>query len=187
MGSDPELAHFSRVVILRREAGLILISIASGLAVLLVVVLAWVALANNRGSAWLVIPVSLLIALPFGFVCGWSIRHRSSEEPAMILDDAGVFDNISIAKAGRVRWSEIERIWASGPKWMPVLCIVLRDPRAFFERQEEWKRWIMRLNGSFLGAPVVIPSIILQIADDDLWARISRAEISSRPSNATLI
>lgn len=187
MGSEQELPSSTRTVVPRREAGLILITILSGVPVLLSIGLAYAAVLVGGPGGWVIVPVGLFAVAGFGLVCGWSIRRRAVEEPAMILDDAGIYDNISLARAGRVRWREIERVWPAGPSWMPLLCIMPRDLWAYLERQEDWRRWVMRLNKGLFGAPVVIPAIILQISDDDLWLRLGKAEIASRSSSATLI
>ncbi|HWA84207.1 MAG TPA: STM3941 family protein [Fimbriimonadaceae bacterium] len=131
-------------------------------------------------SYWIVFPASMLLAMLSVWVCLWAIRRRANDEPAMIIDEVGVYDNVSIAAAGRVKWPEVENIWIAGPRWLEFLCIQPDNPHEFLARQDDTKAFVMRLQNALAGSRIVIPMAILDTPSDDLSLRIAQISLPSR-------
>src|SRR4051812_17668688 len=109
MESGEGMEFMSRTVVQPKRSGLALFAAISG-----AIALAWLwigiaaALAGGL-SQWIVFPVSAIAAGGFALVCWWALKRRSNEEPALIIDEVGLFDNVSAVHAGRVKWRETER------------------------------------------------------------------------------
>lgn len=171
----------TRTVVQPKRSGLALIAALSGAISILWLWLAFAAVSVRGLSEWVVFPVSVLAAATFGWISWWAIRRRANEEPAMIIDEVGIYDNVSIAQAGRLKWREMERVWVAGPTWMRFLCAMPNNPRGYIDQQDDVRGMLMRLNKGLLGAPMVIPMAILDLPADDVWNRValtvgSRAE-----------
>jgi len=139
--------------------------------------LAWVLVAWGA-SARAGVPGSVLAlfcvgaAVASGIVCAWSGRRLVLGGTALIVDEAGLLDNVSLVSAGRIRWDQVERIWIAGPRWMPLLCVLPFDCHAYVARQEDPRRTLMRASWGLLGAPIVIPVRALSVTSGELRTRI---------------
>jgi hypothetical protein len=125
--------------------------------------------------AWLLTPVFLLLATVAGLGAWWSFRKRALKEPALIVDEAGLFDNVSLVKAGRCRWREMNRVWMVGPRWMRMLCVRPENVVPFMKSQNESRSLQMQLNRALFDAPIVIPVVALDIKSEALWEAVSAA------------
>ncbi len=180
MNSESEAQALTRAVVPIREAGMILLTILSGCGVLVWLGLAWAAVGVGGICDWTILPIAIIGAVGSGAVCAWSVRRRNNEEPALIIDESGLFDNISFTKAGRIKWSDLERVWVAGPNWFPVLCLLPEDVWAFMERQDDLRGALMKFNKAVFSAPVIIPAGFLHIPLADLWDCISQVEGATR-------
>jgi hypothetical protein len=111
----------------------------------------------------------------------WAFKRKANEEPALIIDEAGLYDNVSFVHAGRLKWRNLERVWVTGPIRMQFLCVLPEDLRHYLEEQSEARGLAMRLNLGLFGAPVVIPMAILDTPQEDVWHRIVEIAGASRP------
>lgn len=143
--------------------------------VAMALVFVWLALfAGQVGgiSGWIVIPSALAVASGFGLLAAWAVQKRRLSEPALIVDEAGLYDNLSFVHGGRIRWSELNRVWMVGPRWMAFLCIRPENVVPYIEEQGETKGLLMRLNRILFDAPVVIPLSMLAITGEQVWEAI---------------
>ena len=172
----------SRTVILPRRSGLSLIAVFSGA---LMALWMWMAVASiwtgDALTGWIMMPISLIGAAVSGSVCFWSLKKRAMDEPAMIIDEVGIYDNLSPAAAGRIRWKETDRVWLLGPKWFRLLCVLPQNVTPYMEGQTGMRSSLMRFNMSLLGAPVLIPVAALEIPTEDLWFRVKHLAIEPKP------
>lgn len=174
-----------RTVLHASRGTLAVIAVMATAVALLWIWLAFAAMVNGGFTFWLITPVSLALAAAGGWVAWWSFRRRLNIEPALIIDEVGLFDNVSLSHAGRMKWNQIERIWMVGPRWMPFLCILPTELKPYLDSQTESRGLIMRLLQTAFGAPVVFPMSVLDIASDEAWHKISDAAGSWRSFPAT--
>lgn len=150
----------------------------------------WMAVAGLYAgglSAWLVFPVASAMVFVFGYVAFWAVRRRSSDEPALIIDEVGLYDNVSITQSGRVKWRQMERSWLAGPAWLQFLCVMPDEIRAYLSSQPEMKRLAMQFSMKVMRAPIVIPMAVLDKPQEQVWQQIVEIAGQSRaarpPSN----
>lgn len=156
----------------------------------LCLLLAASALATGGLSNVIVLPASLFLALVLGWVAAWALRRGGNREAALIVDEVGLFDNVSLAGAGRVRWEDAERMWIAGPRWLPLLCILPQGVRGYIESRSDSRRFAMRLGQMIVGAPVVIPVFVLDATRDDVRRAIGAATgrlAPTRPDYANFV
>lgn len=120
----------------------------------------------------IILPISALLAIFFGMLSFLAFKRSLNDEPALIIDDVGIYDNVSFARTGRAKWSDTERIWLAGPKWFRHLCIRPHNVTIYMEEQEEARGWLMRMQNAAFGAPIVIPLHVVDLPPEDVWHRI---------------
>jgi hypothetical protein len=174
-----------RTTIKAGRTGLTRIAIVTGVAGLLWLWVSVIALKTDGLSPWFVFPIALMLASVFGWVCLWALRRRVDPEPAVIIDEVGIFDNVSILHAGRVRWHDMEKIWLTGPQWMRLVCILPDNMRPYLEQQDEVRGLLMRLNMSVMGAPVIIPLAALDMPQDEAWEQMALVASTLRMTAVT--
>ena len=181
---DPagEKPFMSRTVILPGRPGLSLIAVVSGFFMALWM---WMAVASiwtgDALTGWIMLPISVAGVLISGSICFWALRKRVMDEPAMIIDEVGIYDNVSLAAAGRIRWKEADRVWLMGPKWFALLCVLPQNVTPYMESQAGLRSLLMKFNMSILGAPVLIPMTTLEIPTEDLWFRVKHLAVDTKP------
>ncbi|HVT13755.1 MAG TPA: STM3941 family protein [Fimbriimonadaceae bacterium] len=180
MDSIAEPSPTNRIMIEPQRPGLTLIAVFGFVLVCFWLGVAYLALTAGGLSYWIVFPASMFAAMLSVWVCAWAFRRRANNEPAMIVDEVGIYDNVSIAAAGRLKWSEIEQVWIAGPRWMEFLCIQPDAPQEFLARQDDAKAMMMRFQNAVAGARIVIPMAILDIPSEDLSLRIAQVSFPSR-------
>lgn len=181
MDSEPEAPDALRTVIQPYLPGLGSIALLSGCAVLLWLTLAFAAHPIGGIAGWVILPISILGALASGWIFWWAARRRSRVEPALILDEVGIYDNVSLVQAGRVKWGEIEHVRVVGPRWLRILCIIPHDLESYLRQQQDLRRIAMWLSFEIAGAPVAIPMRILDIPVEDLLRRVTKVASQSKP------
>ena len=141
-------------------------------AALIWLLLAGTALRIGGLSQVIILPISVILAVACG-CCGFlAFRRATNEEPALIIDEHGIFDNISLARTGRSKWVETSSVWLTGPSWFRQLCILPGDVNQFIENQEEGVAWLMKLQQALFGAPIVIPLHVVYMPPEDIWHRV---------------
>lgn len=166
------------------------IGAGAGLFAALWLLLAASALATGGLSNVIVLPASLLLALGSGWVALWALRRGGKSEAAVIVDEVGLFDNVSLAGAGRVRWEDAERMWIAGPRWLPLLCILPHGVGGYIESRTDSRRFAMRLGQMTLGAPIVIPVFVLDATREEVRRAIGAATgrlAPTRPDYANFV
>ena len=162
MDSQPE-GFAARTAIGTGQSGLAGIALISGVIALLWMWLGIAGLLDSGFSNWIIFPVGVIGTTAFGSVCFWALRRRADPETALIIDESGMFDNVSMVRAGRVRWSDIQRVWIAGPTWMQVLCVLPDNVSDFIAKQDELCGAVMRFNFAVRHAPIVIPLAALEL------------------------
>lgn len=166
------------------------IGAGAGLLSALWLLLAASALATGGLSNVIVLPASLLLALGSGWVALWAFRRGGKSEAAVIVDEVGLFDNVSLAGAGRVPWEDAERMWIAGPRWLPLLCILPQGVGGYIESRTDSRRLAMRLGQMTLGAPIVIPVFVLDATREEVRRAIGAATgrlAPTRPDYANFV
>jgi hypothetical protein len=180
MDANGENGFFARTAVQPSRSGLSAIIVASAAIAILWMWLAVAALMEGGVSNWIIFPVAMVGIAVFGWIAWWSARRRANPEPAIILDEVGVYDNVSMAKAGRVKWRSMERVWVIGPTWMPFLCILPEDVEPYVREQDDVRNVLMRFNRATFGAPVVIPLAVVDMPTADVWNRVIQLAGTSR-------
>jgi hypothetical protein len=190
MDAEQEGGSLRRTAIAASQSGLAGTAALTGSIALCWVWLAVSALVIRGLTSWILFPVGVLGAAVFGWICYWALKRRANEEPALIIDEAGIYDNVSIVRAGRLKWSDMQRVWIAGPKWLPVLCLLPDNVSDYMSKQDEIRGTEMRLNYSFTGAPVVVPMRALGMSADDVWVHIEQVAGMprvQRPTNSRFV
>ncbi|MFI5385692.1 MAG: STM3941 family protein [Fimbriimonadales bacterium] len=171
----------SRTVVQPRGSGLAMIAVVSGVVALLWLILAAGAALVGGLTGWIIVPVSLMAAMGFSWVCGWSLNRRAKKEPAIIIDEVGIFDNVSVAKVGRLKWGEIAGVRVAGPKSMRFLCILPNEAREYIRHQTDGRRALMWLNNEVAGAPVIIPMAAVEMSSNEVMELIASQSSEQTP------
>jgi hypothetical protein len=75
---------------------------------------------------------------------------------ALIINDHGVYDNLSIFSVGQVPWKEIEYIQLTKVLKNDFLILVLTHPQLYIQKQSAYKRKVLKSFLKNFGSPVVI-------------------------------
>lgn len=161
-----------RVVVHPNRGNLALIAVICGSAGIASLGLGALAAMVGGVAAWIVMPAFVGLAALLGTLCWWAIRSRALKDPAFIVDESGIYDNISAAHAGRMKWRDMNRVWTMGPSWMRLLCLRPENVVPYVEGQNESRGTVMRVNRALFDAPVVIPLASLDMPSDDVWQAI---------------
>ncbi len=85
-----------------------------------------------------------------------AIKQSKKTIPALIIDDSGVTDNISIANVGKINWEEILRFEILKSAGHPHLFIFVKDSDKFIKNKSWYiKGMITQLNKD-KGSPIAI-------------------------------
>jgi hypothetical protein len=164
----------ARTAIGANQSGLAGLALINGVIGLLWLWLGIAGLLIRGLTNWIIFPIGLIGAAAFGSICFWALRRRANPETALIIDGGGIFDNVSMVRAGRVKWSEMERVWISGPGWLQVLCILPDNVMDYMSKQDEVRGTVMRLNFALRRAPIIVPMVALKSPVDEVWRTIEK-------------
>jgi hypothetical protein len=120
----------------------------------------------------------LLVPIIFGFGVLVTFYRLISRTPALVVDDQGIRDNISVylGGVGMLRWEEVAALFpfserAGFPNYR-YLAIAPRDVEAVLFRQGFLTRAFMKRIAERYPAPIIIPQRVLPMKVDDLLAQI---------------
>ncbi len=136
---------------------------------------------------WLLRAMGLFFAFFFGL---WGLvagRHVFRFGPALVIDAEGVDDFVSLARLGRIPWSEIAGFRSARLTSIDLLVIRLRDPGRALRGAWPWMRLVHWARLRRYGSPVVVPMLVLRTSVTELLAtcKSSHAEAKKRGRQRT--
>lgn len=97
-----------------------------------------------------------------------ALRYVAYFGPALVLDAQGIVDSVSLARLGRIPWSNIAGFRSGSLTGNPLLVIRLRDARQVSRGAWPWMRLLYWACARRYGSPVVVPVMILKVTATDL-------------------
>lgn len=104
----------------------------------------------------------------FGACLVVGLRQTLSWGPALVLDDEGVMDRVTVFRAGRVPWSDIDRFKLGYAAGQQMLVILLKNPEAYLRRSSSVMGPIHRYNTQHCGSPLVASTHFLKGSGHEL-------------------
>lgn len=95
-------------------------------------------------------------------------------EPAIVLNNHGIIENISMFKFGLIPWNEIagfqEQVFQAGPTAkQKFIAIYLKDAEKYIDQETNTlKKKLIKLNINNYGTPLYLPSNNLKIKQNEL-------------------
>ena len=129
--------------------------------------------------AWLESPLFLRMLAAFCalFFGGWGLvaaRHVLYFGPAFVVDAEGIIDMASLARPGRIPWSNIAGFRAATLTGQSLLVVRLRDAEAATRSAPLWLRPVCWASQRRFGSPVVVPVTVLRASRGELLATCRR-------------
>lgn len=116
-----------------------------------------------------------MAAVVFFGLCGWyAVRRLARQEPALVINSEGIFDNASTLGIGWIRWDEIAQMQEYEFQGQTLLGIAPKDLERLLASQPAWKRSVIRANIALGAAPINIPQVILPVKVADLLETIGQ-------------
>ncbi len=102
-----------------------------------------------------------------------AVRTLVMAEPAVIINDEGIYDNTTAFGVGMVRWEEIKEIYPCNP-WLfhRCVCIVPQDIGLVLSRVSVAKRILFRIHMGFIRDVIFIRQNILAVSMEELLLQI---------------
>lgn len=132
--------------------------------------------------------------LTFGFFMAigvfmfFVLLYRIIKQPAtLVLDSEGIYLNPAGVELGRYKWSEIadiqetevvgSRTGRGGPRMLPAIAIVLKDPQAYIDRFPKLLSPLFKFRQVETGTPLLIEPDMLGKRYDEIVGRM-REEVA---------
>lgn len=113
--------------------------------------------------------VGIAAVLFFGLCAIYIARKLFDNSPGLVIDNVGLTDNSSGASAGRILWSDIERLSVLQIHRQKLIMLDVKNPHEYIDRQKSgFKKKMMQMNFKMYGTPLSITSNTLQIEFDEL-------------------
>jgi hypothetical protein len=127
---------------------------------------------DEVGTPWVIVIASLVGIPIFGSGFLYLCYRLIVPKPSVIVNHRGIFDNASILSAGLVKWDEIAYVYVYDVNGRSFLGIVPLDMEAFLQRQQAFKRRLMKFKMGIGATPINIPQFMLRMKVDELILRI---------------
>ena len=102
--------------------------------------------------------------------------------PSIVISASGLLDNASAIGVGQLSWPEISEVKIYSFMNQRVLGISLKNPRTVLDRQNSFKRFLMKINRGLVGTMVNIPPNILPIDLEHLLDEINTRREGKQPT-----
>jgi hypothetical protein len=114
---------------------------------------------DSLGSLYLVAGALLLA----GAACGvLALRCRADRSPGLVLDAEGLVDGVSSARAGRIRWSEVQGLAVLNVRHQFTLVVRLAEPQKYINAAPALQRPLAEADFRLCGSAVVFADGRLQ-------------------------
>lgn len=118
------------------------------------------------GEFILSIPLAIVLGLFSIFMIIFLVRSIKvvfDSSPALIINQDGIIDNVSYAKAGLITWNEIESVSVKKFNRREHLVLEVIDPQKFIETASGIKRSMLEQSMNKCASPISINSRELNI------------------------
>ena len=103
-------------------------------------------------------------------------RKITSPQMGLLINEEGITDNGTGSSIGLVHWKDIMSLRMTGIPNSKMLLIMVREPQKYINQGTgKLVRFFLRLNNMIYGSPIVIPTITLNIKEDDLETKVMEA------------
>lgn len=116
-----------------------------------------------------------VIALPIlGYVIAYAVYRIVQHQPALIINDEGIYENVTLASLGMMRWEEIKHIFPYN-RGMGARCLVIvpQNMDVILSRCGMRKRILFRIDSGLIDA-IFIPQNSLTISTEELIEHIQK-------------
>jgi hypothetical protein len=125
---------------------------------------------SNRDLKWgIVIFLGILSIVGLLIFINAIIRIRK-KTPALIINDNGIDDNISLSKTGLINWEDINSYKIKKSAGTLHLFIYIKDFSHIISRQSGFKKQMIKTFIKDEGTPIAINLDLIEISQDDLVA-----------------
>lgn len=105
----------------------------------------------------------------FGLCFTVMIKKIRDKNPAIVISDKGIFDNVSGVSAGNILWKDIKEIKSINTFNQRCLMVIVNNPEYYINKQPNvLKRKSMEINYRNFGSPISISANNLDCNFDDL-------------------
>lgn len=119
--------------------------------------------------------VAAYAGIPLSGLCvSFFLWRLLSPEPAVIINDTGLFDNASAISVGLIPWPEISRVQLSSFQNKSYLAVYVDDLGKYLRRANRVKRVIMRANQAMAGTAITIPIYVLSISSEEFLSVVEK-------------
>ena len=109
--------------------------------------------------------LALIICLAFIINAILQLRIR---KPAIIINDKGLEDNVSIAKAGFIDWKNITGCFVAKMSGVDQLFIMVKDHSEIMAKQAKFKKGMLSVPIQDHGTPIAIDLKLLNYSAEKL-------------------
>lgn len=124
-----------------------------------------------KTTAGMNIVISIVIILFALFVTSVVMRSAKivfSKEPGILINNDGVTDNVSLAKAGLIPWNEINKFEIHRTGNAPHLFIFVRNTSKYKEKHGSFKQRMLEQLEQDKGTPILLNLKLLKCEPDSL-------------------
>jgi len=107
----------------------------------------------------------VLVILTFGIF--FVVKKWIKGNPALIINDKGIWDNSTALSVGWVEWRQIKEIKAN--YGYNMITVIVKNPKFFIERESNWlKKVLMTINWKLDESPIHLNDKLIKISCVDL-------------------
>ncbi len=129
---------------------------------------------NSRYDSVFIQFISVSGLLFFGIGGIYLFSKIFDSKPGLILDERGILDNSSASGEVRILWEDIVKFRMQSVKKTEFLLVYVRNPEAYIDRANNFKRFWMKWNHRVYKTPLSISSTVLQCNMSELSEIIKR-------------
>lgn len=113
--------------------------------------------------------ITTYIGVPFFSLCfAYLVYRLIVRQPALIVNQNGIYDNASGLSAGWIRWDEVERLQIILFGSQEMIGVAVHNEEAVLNRQRWIKRFLMSRNRDLTGYIINIPMTSIPSSAEDL-------------------
>lgn len=126
---------------------------------------------------WIFNSMILLVPLSYTIISlSEYIKTKFDKKASLIIADNGINDNLSIFSCGNISWTEISDVKTATVLKTNFLVVLLTNPVSFIEKQNIFKRKILKSYFKKFGSPIVVSQKRINYDVNDLKAVLLEAK-----------
>lgn len=123
------------------------------------------------------------ISVPFFFFLVWFAFSRlQSNEPALRIDEEGIFENSNALSVGMIEWGQIDHVELNANQSIVTIAVFLKDPTYWIKNERNlFKKAIRMMNWKLDKTPIHINDMMLSTTIIELLTEIKKREWEGLP------